>query len=455
MQDVLRDALRGVAAAYADIRWEHSIATRVLFQGRELYAIGETVTSVGTVRVMQDGGWGYATVRDPAALSGAVEAAARAAVMVRRPGRRLAPQEPEVASARMTAAEHPRAVPLGEKHDVCAAYHRQVLAAPGVAAATVSYLDRVDEVTFVSTEGRELVQERIFTGVDFGATMRDGANVQMGYDAQGGPAGFEAARGQEARVERAVRMAEQLLHAEPARGGVYTVVLDPEMTGVFTHEAFGHLSEADFTAENPRMRETLRLGRRLGGDHLSITDDGTVRDTVGWSTWDDEGTPTQRVAILTGGVLTSLLHSRDTAAQMEHAPTGNARAMSGEYEPIVRMRATFIERGTHPVESLFEGIEDGYYVVGARGGQTAMEQFTFAAKQAYGVEHGKVTAPVRDLTLAGNVFETLHNIEGIGSDFALYNSGANGGCGKGEQWPVKVALGGPHVRIRNVVVGAR
>ena len=220
---------------------------------------------------------------------------------------------------------------------------------------------------------------------------------------------------------------------------------------MFIHEAFGHLSEADFVYENPKMQELLTLGKPMGIEQLNVVDDATMENLPGSMKYDDEGVPGQRKYLIKNGVLTERLHSRETAGKMQEAPTGNARAIRANYPPIVRMTNTAIEPGDTPLEEMFEDVKEGVYAVRMLGGQTNGEMFTFAAAEGYMIRDGKVAEPVSDITLSGNVFQTLQDIDAISSD-TLYT---NGGCGKGGQMPLPVSVGGPHIRIKNVVVGGR
>ena len=136
---------------------------------------------------------------------------------------------------------------------------------------------------------------------------------------------------------------------------------------------------------------------------------------------------------------------------MGETPTGNSRALNFGYIPLVRMTNTFIEPQDATFEELLEDIDRGLYVVGAIGGQTELEMFTFSSRKAYEIVNGKIGKMVRDVVLSGNVFETLMNIDKIGNDLQLH--GGLGGCGKGGQMPLPVSHGGPHIRIRNVVIG--
>ncbi|MEO0407423.1 MAG: TldD/PmbA family protein, partial [Cyanobacteria bacterium P01_A01_bin.135] len=143
-------------------------------------------------------------------------------------------------------------------------------------------------------------------------------------------------------------------------------------------------------------------------------------------------------------------HSRETAGRLQEGPTGNARCLSYHYPPIVRMTNTWIARGDTPVQSMLDGIPRGVYARNWLGGMTNGEQFTFTAAEAWMIRDGKLAEPVRDVTLSGNVFSTLADIEAIGDDFYWDESG---GCSKEEQSGLPVGCGGPSLRIRNVVVG--
>ncbi|MFN2304677.1 MAG: TldD/PmbA family protein, partial [Anaerolineales bacterium] len=156
--------------------------------------------------------------------------------------------------------------------------------------------------------------------------------------------------------------------------------------------------------------------------------------------------------LIKNGILVGRLHSRETAAKMEEAVTGNARAVQFQHPPIVRMTNTYIEAGKASFADMIKDIKLGVYACDAIGGQTAMEMFTFSAAYGYMIRDGEVAELVRDVVLTGNVFETLKNIDRIGDDLAFHPRGS-GGCGKGGQFPLRVGMGGPHIRIQDCVVG--
>ena len=230
------------------------------------------------------------------------------------------------------------------------------------------------------------------------------------------------------------------------------MVLDPVLAGVFVHEAFGHLSESDFVYENDRLREIMTLGKQFGSAELNIVDSAAMPGLRGSYKYDDEGVPATKTYLIREGKLVGRLHSRETAARMGEKPTGNARAVNYRYPPIVRMTNTYIEPGPVSLAEMIGDIKEGVYARNWYGGTTSMEMFTFSAGEAYMIRHGKLAEALRPVVLTGNVFTTLNSIDAIGNDLEM-NQG--GGCGKGEQVPLPVSNGSPHIRIRRCLVGGR
>ncbi len=230
----------------------------------------------------------------------------------------------------------------------------------------------------------------------------------------------------------------------PSKRAVNPVILAPIATGVFAHESFGHKSEADFMLGDETMAKEWTIGKKVGSDILTIRETG-VFEGSGYVPYDDEGTKATDTYLIKNGILSGRLHSATTAAALNEELTGNARAINCNYEPIVRMTSTFIEAGTSTVDELIAGIQHGYYVHSIKHG-SGMSTFTIAPSIAYEIENGKLGKPVKIAVLTGNVFETLGLIDGVANDRELL-SFVTGGCGKMEQYPLNVGLGGPHIRV--------
>lgn len=231
--------------------------------------------------------------------------------------------------------------------------------------------------------------------------------------------------------------------------GSYPVVFAPQVTGVFAHESFGHKSESDFMLGDETMAKEWQIGKRVASPLLTIRESG-VHPGSGYVPYDDEGTAATDTYLINKGVLSGRLHSATTAAALDEQLTGNARAINCDYEPIVRMTTTYVDNGEVAPEQLIAEVKHGYYIKSYKHG-SGMSTFTIAPSIAYEIVDGKIGDPVKIAVLTGNVFETLGLIDGVANDLTLL-SFVTGGCGKMEQFPLNVGLGGPHIRISKMNV---
>jgi len=454
VKDRLTAALKASSADYLDIRLESTTSSAVSFRGKRLEAATASVDQGGCVRALNHGcGWGVASFTSLDELPRMVQRADELsrAVRLERPIR-LADVAPQQADAIMDLDGDVRGVALADKKRLLQEYNDLMLGVSDrVVDTQASYRDEVTEYWFVNSEGTvlyELRPEVVISGV---AIVRRNGTIEKGLESIGLRRGWKSAQGHHEAFRIVAERAAALLDAPSVKGGAYPVVLDSELGGVFIHEAFGHLSEADFVYENPQAREMMTLGRRFGNKILNVGDNGAAAGLRGTLAFDDEGTPTRDTALIKEGVLVGRLHSRETAAAMSEAPTGNGRAISFRHPPIVRMTNTYIGAGQGTFEDLIKDIKLGVYACGAFGGQTLLENFSFTAAWGHMIRDGKVAELVKDVVLAGNLFQTLDRIERIAGDFRWNQMG--GGCGKGGQFPLPVTEGSPHVRIEEALVG--
>lgn len=453
--DILKRAIASHRSTvdYLEVRVEQSEATGLGFRGHQLDAVDRSFALSGGIRACHKGGWSFVTFNGLAELDSRIAEAISQAKLVGTETTQLADIEPVEDMVKVDMKRDPRGVSLADKRELLEAYNKLILDYdPRIQTTMTGISDRFTTKYFINSTGGCIVQERMDVNGRFGAIARgEEGVVRQGFESINSRADFDALVGIEERVLGAAKRAIKQLEAKSVKGGQYSVILDPYLAGVFIHEAFGHLSEADFVYENPRMQELLTLGKPLGIEQLNVIDDATLPDLPGTMKYDDEGVTGQRKYLIKDGVLNQRLHSLETAGKMDEKPTGNARAIRASYPPIVRMTNTAIEPGETPFADMVKDIDEGVYAVRMLGGQTNGEMFTFAAAEGYMIRDGKIAEPVSDVTLSGNVFQTLKDIEAIGND-TIYT---NGGCGKGGQMPLAVSVGGPHVKIKNVVVGGR
>ena len=455
MQEQLAEAIASFSdrVDYLEIRTEQSESTAISFRGPQLDGVNRSFSLAGGIRACHKGGWSFVTFNGLAELKNRIEEAISQAHLVGTETTELAEVTPIQDYVAVEFGRDPRTVSLEEKRSLMQNYNQLLLDFdPRIQTTMTGYSDRFGITYFVNSQGTSIAQERLDVTGRFGAIARgeDGI-VRQGFESLHSRSDYNVLANIEDRVKSTALRAVKQLEAKPVKGGQYTVILDPYLSGVFIHEAFGHLSEADGIYENPRMQELLTLGKPLAIEQLNVVDDATLPGLPGTLKYDDEGVPAQCKYLIKNGVLTTRMHNRETAGKMGEVPTGNARALSAVYPPIVRMTNTAIASGEHSLEEMLADIEEGVYAVRMLGGQTNGEMFTFAAAEGYMIRNGRLAEPVSDVTLTGNVFQTLKDIEAIGND-SVY---AYGGCGKGGQGGLPVSVGGPHLRIKNVVVGGR
>jgi TldD protein len=452
--DRLTAALGRSRADYTEIRVERSWTTAVTFRGRRLESATASEDQGGCVRALdRGGGWGVASFTSLDRLDAMVARAGELSRAVRvDPPIQLADVPPQHADAALDLDGDVRGVPLAEKKRLIEAYNGAMLGVSDRIVDTLAvYRDEVSEYWYVNSQGTVLHELRPEVTVSGTAVARRNGTIERGLESIGLRRGWKSVQDREPGFREAAERAVALLDAPMVRGGTYPVILDPELAGVFIHEAFGHLSEADFVYENPQARAMMTLGRRFGKPVLNVGDNGAARGLRGTLPFDDEGTPTQDTALITEGILVGRLHSRETAAAMGERPTGNARAISFRYPPIVRMTNTYIANGQGSFDDLIKDVKLGVYACGAFGGQTMLENFSFTAAYGRMIRDGQVGELVKDVVLAGNLFQTLDRIDHLAGDFRWNEMG--GGCGKGGQVPLPVTEGAPHVRIEEALIG--
>ena len=450
MRDLIQDAIRGHNADYVEVRLEEGVSSHITYAGRELEDIGGSSSRGGNARALVGGGWGFVCFNDLSDLREKVALAVRQARMVGGDRVALAPVEPVVDIVPPHVVKDPAQVPLATKKALLDEYNGIMWSVPAIQSASINYADRNRTIYFASSEGAYIEQSKVDVIIRLSAMARDGADVQQAGVSLGssGDFSFVEELHQDARdvADKAVR----LLKAPQIKGGEYPVVLDPVLAGVFIHEAFGHLSESDQVYDNDQLKEIMVLGSEFGGPHLNVVDGGAVDGLRGSYRYDDEGVPSTRTYLISEGVLVGRLHSRETAAKMGEPPSGNARAISHQFPPIVRMTNTFIEPGEASLADILADVKDGVYASNWYGGMTSMEMFTFSSGEAYMIRNGRIEEMVRPVMLSGNLFTTLRNLDAVGNDLD-FNQG--GGCGKGGQSPLPVSNGSPHIRIQNCLVG--
>lgn len=309
-------------------------------------------------------------------------------------------------------------------------------------------------ILIADSDGRISCDIKPIVSLSASVTLEQKGNREQGFGAAGGAFMLDRITKEEdlANIAReAVRVAALNLEAIPAPAGNMTVVLGSGWPGVLIHEAVGHGLEGDFNRTGS-SNFTGKIGTQVASKACTIVDDGTMAERRGSQSIDDEGNKTQRNVLIEKGILKGYMQDRQNAMLMKTQPTGNGRRESYNCLPIPRMTNTFMLPGDYDKNEIIEGVDKGIYAVNFKGGQVDITsgKFVFSTSEAYLIEHGKITAPIKGATLIGNGPETMKQVSMVGNDLS-FDKGI-GVCGKAGQ-SVPVGIGTPTLKIDSITVG--
>ncbi len=457
LESVVRNTPEWIEARY------HARTTRTLTVRNGQLEESSSVRLVGVgLRALVDGVFGFASTTDLSAASirraaDAAIAAARASAPAKRTRiTRLATPGLAHGEFRVAASDPLDHHPLEEKLHLVMGMDAKLRAASSkIVSSAVGYGEILDEKWIVTSDGASahIFDSKPELRVLAVAEMRgDQARSLETVGVTGGWSDLLSTRSPDTLVDRAARLAVDQLGADHPRGGEAVVILDPELVGILSHEAIGHTVEADIVLGGAVTAG--KLGCRVASEHVTLCDSGASEfspHAVGTIPVDDEGVLASRTVIIESGILRSYLHNRETAAQYEVEPGGNARAFLYSDEPIIRMTNTYIEPGDSPLEDLFAGVTDGYYLrgLGQSGQADSNAEFMFGVRETRRIVDGRIRELVRGATISGNAFDVLLSVDAVADDFAWENGA--GYCGKGQA--AKVDAGGPHIRCRCTLGG--
>lgn len=323
-----------------------------------------------------------------------------------------------------------------------------------VKKATVSLTDNVIEVLMADTHGRLVLDQRPMLRFSVSVISERDGERQQGRSGDGGRYGFSFLTEEKVKdyAEAAVREADLLLRAEPAPKGMFPVILGPGDSGILLHEAVGHPLEADFNRKGTSAYSG-RIGEMVADSQCTIIDDGTVANERGSINFDDELNDSEKTVLIEEGRLASYMYDEISARYFEHKPTGNGRRESYKFQPLPRMRTTYMLPGKYTHEEIIASTKKGIFCQTFKGGQVDISNgnFIFVPSEAWLVEDGELKHPVKNLSLIGNGPEAMTHVSMVADNFAM--SAGIWTCGKGQQVPVGVGL--PTVKISKMTVGGK
>jgi TldD protein len=448
-------------AKYIETRYLSRVTNEVNFSNGELETIRTVQNSGCGIRVLVDGCWGFSSTNNVSseALIDSVAKAISAARLLAETKKNkvigLAQYDivrglfKTKVNTDLASVDIEEKIKIVQESELHARKYSET-----IKSASCMYHEILDHKIIVNSDGTEVEiydSKPEFNIVSVARMGTESVTISEGIGITGGWQDLFLKKDPLEYATLASEKATKLLGAKHVTGEKTTLILDPGMVGLISHEAMGHMVEADFVLSGSIVRD--KIGHKIASELITLVDSGQsniAANAAGTIPVDDEGVMAGRTAIIENGILKSFLHNRETALIFDAKPTGNARAFEYSDDPLIRMRNTFIEPRNDKLDDIIRETRHGYLIKGPRNGQAdANGEFMFGSQEVYMIEKGEIQEPMKGASISGNAFDVLQSVDMVGNDFE-YDVGT-GYCGKFQ--PAKVDGGGPHIRCNAIIGG--
>ena len=442
-------------AEFADVFFEYRISSNLSFEEDIVKSARRGIVQGVGIRAVKGDQIGFAFTED-LSIESMLEAAGAAAVIA----------SDNTAKARivgMTASKVKNLYPIAELATSTEltkklSFIKEANAAakaydPKIVRVSVGFNDEVKHVAYANSDGTYWEDSQpLFMFTAF-CIAEDGKTRETGYKGGGGRIGMEYFQKQKAGDigKEAARIAVVNLSAQEAEAGAQTVVMGPSESAVLLHEAVGHGLEADFNYKK-LSNYSGRVGQKVASDQCTVIDEGLFENMRGTINVDDEGNAPQATTLIENGILRGYMNDRISAKQLGVKPSGNGRRQAYNHPPMPRMTNTYLKPGKYSAEEIMKSVKDGIYAKGFTGGNVDITKgdFTFSCSECYKIEDGKITTPLKGVTLVGNGPDVMTKVTMVGSDLKFTDGGWT--CGKNGQM-VPVGMGISTVKVSEITVG--
>lgn len=459
-----------LGANYVEIRYEDIISEYIVHINGRIKEIGSNrLVGVG-IRVLVNGKLGFASTDELS--QGSIQSALEEAILMAKSSKdltrlsldKIINKKYKVPNVKI----HPLSVSWDDKVKLVNDIYNNVLDVESaikdkefcpkdidIKNVTIRYISISGIKQIVNSEGMEVMFEPLLAGISISVvSMRNGI-MGDGYVSVGGSIDHKTLVSEiYNKVYDATWKSAEKTIAKPPEPYEGVVIIRPEISGLFAHESFGHMSEGDFAVSGSTPLKDF-IDKKIASEYVTIVDSGVINNKFSvYLPVDDEGVETRPVYLVKDGVFSGFLHSRTSASEWGELSTGNGRAQSHRYIPIVRMRNTFFEKGDWNEDEMIRECKSGIIVDDGRGGQAELDgTFTFSASRGYKIENGNIKMPIRDIILSGNILNMLKHVRGASREVEI-DAAPFGGCGKGGQ-RAYVGLGGPTLYVELLRVGGK
>ena len=461
MLDTLEEVINQIPLSskdFLDIRYAYAMGEAFTVRNGRFDSISNQTTGGIAIRALIANAWGFTTIVDTDKDS--ILKAANKAIKMAKAGSKYTNQERRISDewvfegTSSTKIEiDPRDIDKEVKFDKITQTEKTAREySDTIAEASSTYQESHSKEYIVNNLGTKVSNENHVIRIMKNVVGRQGVKMQNVFDSLGGAGGWELIEKWEPEKEglKSAVLVEKLLLAREPPSGKMNIIMDPSLTGVFIHEAFGHACEADGIIAKNSILEG-KINTRVGVEGINVYDDPTIPNLRGSFEYDSEGTKARKRVLVEDGILKEYFHTLETATALEMEPNGSGRAMNFNVTPQARMGNTYVDSGDMALEEIAEMAKDGVYLKDSYGGYVvpAKGQFYFTCQLGYFIENGEITDMMGNVGMSGMTLEVLQNTFAIGKE---WEPAFEGTCGKGGQW-VPVIGGGPNIGVSDLVVG--
>ena len=460
LQDLADRAIRHASesgAQYCDARAEQQERKSALLENNETEHVRTNEDRGIGIRIIKNGIWSFCSITNPESFDQVKEAVNNSikntTYNIKNKKNRidLYPNVTNKAKINFPVLKKPE---LDEMIKIGFECNKIILDTPKIIKAVVNPWYTVNSKYFVSSEGTEILQNFTDVVVDMVATSHESGITQSVNRTEGGRGGLEQVvnknKIQQSAKEIAIK-ASELTNAKPAKEEKGTVVMNPDFVSLLTHEILGHPSEADRVLGKEMAWAggawwKGKIGNKIGSENLNVFDDPTIKESLGWYYFDDEGVETRKTTLVENGVLKNHMQNRETSQVFNSAPTGNMRATNYRFMPLIRMACTCIGNGDWDVDEIIKEVKHGYLISNMKIPSIDMKRYNWSISCQYAqkIENGEITDLVRDVIVMGTAPEFFESIDACGNDFTVRPIT---NCGKGDPMQSMImGNGGPTIR---------
>ena len=439
---------------YCDARAEQQEKKAVLIENKQIDHVRTNDDRGIGIRIVKDGVWSFCSITNPQSFDQIKDAIDSSIKSVTSRIKNKIDLYPNI--SKKTKIDFPvfKKPDLDEIIRIGMECNEIISNMPRIIKSVISPWYTVNSKYFVSSEGSEILQNHTDTVMEMVATAHGSGLTQSVNITEGGRGGLEQIIVNKKVFESAQEIASkaaQLLDAKPAKGEEATVVMNPDFVSLLTHEILGHPSEADRVLGKEMAWAggawwKGKIGTKIGSENLNVFDDPTIKNSLGWYYFDDEGVETKKTPLVENGILTNHMQNRETAQIFNSKPTGNMRATNYRFMPLIRMACTCIGNGNWNVDEMIKEVKHGYLISNMKIPSIDMKRYNWSISCQYAqrIENGEITDLLRDVIVMGTAPRFFESIDACGNDFTVRPIT---NCGKGDPMQSMImGNGGPTVR---------